>query len=117
VEKEMPADTMNAASDEAREARKAANNAADHSQRAFTEAVSAAERTITEAAKTAERVFRDGLESLRSQTRVYADTAGTQVDDAQRYVMERVKERPMTATLAGLGVGVLIGLLLSNRSR
>jgi len=39
------------------------------------------------------------------------------VEEAQRYVMERVKERPMTATLAGLGVGVLIGLLLSNRSR
>jgi ElaB/YqjD/DUF883 family membrane-anchored ribosome-binding protein len=113
----MPADTINAAAEEAREARKAANNAADHGQRAFAEAVSAAERTLSEAAKTAEKVFREGVESLRSQTRVYTDSAGAQVEEAQRYVMERVRERPMTATLAGLGVGVLIGLLLSNRDR
>ncbi len=35
----------------------------------------------------------------------------------QRYVVERVKERPVTATLAGLGVGLLLGLLLANRSQ
>jgi ElaB/YqjD/DUF883 family membrane-anchored ribosome-binding protein len=113
----MPAETMNTAADQTKEARKAVNSAADQSQKAFTEAVTAAERTISEAAKTAEKVFREGLESLRNQTRAYGDTAGAQVEEAQRYVMERVKERPMTATLAGLGVGVLIGLLLSNRSR
>jgi ElaB/YqjD/DUF883 family membrane-anchored ribosome-binding protein len=113
----MPADTFNAATDQAKEARKAANNAADHSQKAFAEAVTAAERTISEAAKTAEKVFREGLESLRNQTRGYTDSASQQVEEAQRYVMARVKERPMTATLAGLGVGVLIGLLLSNRDR
>ena len=40
-----------------------------------------------------------------------------QVDEASRYVSERVRERPITATLAGLGVGVLLGLLLAgNRS-
>ncbi len=113
----MPVDTTTTATDQIKAAGKAANSAAEDSQRAFTEAVAAAERTISEAAKTAEKVFREGIEALRSQTRVYGDTAGAQVEEAQRYIMERVKERPMTATLAGLGVGVLIGLLLSNRSR
>jgi ElaB/YqjD/DUF883 family membrane-anchored ribosome-binding protein len=57
------------------------------------------------------------VETLRTQTRVYTDNAGQQVDEAQRYVLERVKERPLTATLTGLGVGLLLGLLLSSRSK
>jgi len=113
----MPADTMNTAADEAKEAKKAANSAADHSQRAFNDAISAAERTLTDAARTAERVLKEGVDTLRAQTKVYTDNAGQHVEEAQRYVMERVKERPMTATLAGLGVGLLLGLLLSNRSK
>ena len=113
----MPTDTMNHAADEVKEARKAANSAADHSQNAFNDAVGAAERTLSDAARTAERVLREGVDSLRAQTQVYTDNAGQHVEDAHRYVMERVKERPMTATLAGLGVGVLLGLLLSNRHK
>jgi ElaB/YqjD/DUF883 family membrane-anchored ribosome-binding protein len=113
----MPVDTLNQATDEAKAARKAANSAADHGQRAFEDAIAAGERMLGEAARKAERVLRDGVETLRAQTRVYTDNAGQHVDEAQRYVMERVKERPLTATLTGLGVGVLLGLLLSNRSR
>ncbi|MGI9169222.1 MAG: hypothetical protein ACR2FH_03480 [Caulobacteraceae bacterium] len=113
----MPAQSLDHATDEARQARRDANSAADHGQRAVSEAIAAAERTIAEAARTAERVLKDGVETLRSQTRVYTDSAGQHVDEAQRYVMARVKERPMTATLTGLGVGLLIGLLLSHRSK
>ena len=43
------------------------------------------------------------------------DNAGEQFEVAQRYVVDRVKERPVTATLAGIGVGLLIGLLLAGR--
>ncbi|HZK98987.1 MAG TPA: hypothetical protein VFC47_03720 [Caulobacteraceae bacterium] len=113
----MSDDSLNHAGDEARRAKKSANSAADHSQKAFSEAVSAAERTLSDAARTAERVLREGVETLRSQTRAYTDNAGQHVDEAQRYVLARVKERPMTATLTGLGVGLLIGLLLSNRGK
>jgi ElaB/YqjD/DUF883 family membrane-anchored ribosome-binding protein len=113
----MPADTLNQAADEAKSARKAANSVADHSQRAFEDAVAAGERVLGEAARKAERVLKEGVETFRAQTRVYTDNAGQHVEDAQRYVMERVKERPLTATLTGLGVGLLLGLLLSNRSR
>lgn len=112
----MSTDTRSAI-DEIKAANASANGVAEHSQKAFADAIRAAERSLGEAAKTAERVLREGVETLRAQTRVYGETAGQQVEDAQRYVVERVKERPMTATLAGLGVGLLLGLLLSNRSK
>ncbi|MDQ2859275.1 MAG: hypothetical protein M3T55_00800, partial [Pseudomonadota bacterium] len=107
----MSADTFAQAADEAKQARKSANSAADHGQNAINDAVAAGERAIAEAVRTAERVFKDGVETLRAQTRVYTDNAGAHVEEAQRYVMERVKERPLTATLTGLGVGLLLGLL------
>jgi ElaB/YqjD/DUF883 family membrane-anchored ribosome-binding protein len=55
----------------------------------------------------------DGLEQLRSQSRAYADNASQQIEQASQYMTERVRERPLAATGAALGVGVLIGLLLS----
>lgn len=100
-----------------------AEAAGKHGQKAFEEAVAAAERAITEAARRAERVFRDtdkalreSLDKWREQAKTYGGTAGQSVDDAQKYVFERVKERPVTATVAGLGVGLLLGLLLANRN-
>lgn len=76
-----------------------------------------AQRTFAEARAKIEQVVQEGLEQLRAQTRTYADTAGQQIDVAQQYVSERVKERPLAATGAALGVGVLIGLLLSSGRR
>ena len=61
--------------------------------------------------------MQEGLETLRTQTRVYADTAGQSIDEAQRYLTDKVLERPLTATFAALGVGVLIGVLLSGGRR
>lgn len=114
----MSSDSItNAAADEAKAAKKAAGNAIDHGERSFTEAMTAAEKTLAEATKSAEKVFREGLEALRSQSRVYTDNAGERVDEAQKYIVERVKERPVTAALTGLGVGLLLGLLLSSRDR
>lgn len=72
-----------------------------------------AQRTFADARARIEQVVQDGLEQLRAQSRAYADTAGQQMEQAQQYVTERVRERPLAATGAALGVGVLIGLLLS----
>ncbi|HEV2363775.1 MAG TPA: hypothetical protein VGS12_06200 [Caulobacteraceae bacterium] len=113
----MPVNTLDPAAEQAKEARSATDAALEHGQKAFAEAVSAAERTLSEAARTAERVFREGVDSLRNQTRAYTDDAGQRVEEAQKYVLERVRERPVTATLAGLGVGLLLGLLLSSRNK
>jgi ElaB/YqjD/DUF883 family membrane-anchored ribosome-binding protein len=111
---DMPADTLEHA---AKEAANAAQSAAEKGQSALNEAVAAAQQTIAEAAKAAERALKDGAETLRIQTKAYRESASQQFDGAQRYVVEQVKERPVTAALTGLGVGLLLGLLLSNRNK
>jgi ElaB/YqjD/DUF883 family membrane-anchored ribosome-binding protein len=113
----MSTDQFAPAADQAHQAQESANDAADHGQKALREAIAAAERVITDAAKAGEKALKDAIETLRAQTRAYGGNAGQHIDEAQRYVTERVKEKPMTATLAGLGVGVLLGLLLSSRSK
>jgi ElaB/YqjD/DUF883 family membrane-anchored ribosome-binding protein len=73
-----------------------------------------AEKSLRELVERAEQALREGLETLRAQSRTYADTAGESLDTAQRYVVERVQERPLTSTVAALGLGVLIGFILSS---
>jgi ElaB/YqjD/DUF883 family membrane-anchored ribosome-binding protein len=102
----MPANVLKTAAKDAEALKDAATTAAKDAEHSFIEAA--------EAAKRVEKSVAEGLETLRAQSRTYTDTAGQQLDDAQRYVAERVRERPLTATLAGLGVGVLLGLLLAG---
>jgi len=75
------------------------------------------ERVLTDAAKVAERVFRQQLNGIRARTEVYSGDPVQTVEDARRYLADRIKERPMTATLAGLGVGFLFGLMFAGRDR
>jgi ElaB/YqjD/DUF883 family membrane-anchored ribosome-binding protein len=121
----MPDNALNPALKEASKASSNAGAALDHAERSFGEATSAArghlgeaaaaaKANLADAAKRIEASLTQGLETLRAQTRTYTDTAGQSVDEASRYVSERVRERPITATLAGLGVGVLLGLLLAG---
>jgi len=70
--------------------------------------------TVNDTMRKAERMLQDGIETLRAQSRVYVDAAGEQLGTAQRYVVERVKEKPVTATMAGVGVGLLLGFLLAS---
>lgn len=103
----MPANAVDTA---AKEAKAAANSAAE----AAGEIASRAERSFAEAAKKFEKVVAEGVEQIRAQSRTYADTTVEHLDEAQRYVVERVRERPLMAAGAALGVGVLIGLLLAG---
>lgn len=73
-----------------------------------------AQKSFNDASKKIEKAVADGLEQIRAQSRTYADNAGQHLDEAQRYVVERVKEKPLVAAGAALGVGVLIGLLLAS---
>jgi ElaB/YqjD/DUF883 family membrane-anchored ribosome-binding protein len=83
------------------------------------------DQAIDEFKERAQTVARETLDSLRThakpyvdRAKPYVDTAGEQFADAERYLVERVQKQPMTTTLAALGVGVLIGLVLaSGRSR
>jgi ElaB/YqjD/DUF883 family membrane-anchored ribosome-binding protein len=52
------------------------------------------------------------------RARPYVDDAGEHIAAAERYIVERVRKQPLTTSLAILGVGVLLGLVLSGgRSR
>ena len=76
-----------------------------------------AQKTVAEAAKRIEAAVQQGLEQVRTQSRVYADAAGEQLDEASRIASEQIRARPLAATGLALGVGVLIGLLLSAGRR
>lgn len=79
------------------------------------EATEQARERLVEAAQRAEAAVREGIETIRAHGQAYSENAGEQFEAAQRYVTERVRERPVTSALACLGVGMLIGLLLANR--
>lgn len=105
----MSANSVDYAADESKAAAKAASDTA-------VKMSSDVQRSFAEAARRIEKAVTEGLEQLRAQSRAYADTAGEQLDQAQQYVTERVRERPLAATGAALGIGVLIGLLLASAS-
>ena len=56
-------------------------------------------------------------DQARVRGRDYYDDASEKLDEAQRYIVERVQECPVQSTAIALGVGVVIGLLLSGRRR
>ncbi len=74
-------------------------------------------RAIPELARTAQKVIAEGVERLKVQSGDAADVAGEQIDQAKLYVVERVQERPFTATLAALGAGFVLGLLFASNRR
>jgi ElaB/YqjD/DUF883 family membrane-anchored ribosome-binding protein len=90
-------------------ARKTARNARDTYEEG--------KRAIPELARTAQKVLTEGVERLRAQSGDAADVAGDQIDQAKLYVVERVQERPFTATLAALGAGFVLGLLFASNRR
>ena len=107
----MPANAVDAAT---KDTKAAANSVAE----AASEIASQAERTFADAAKRFEKIVSEGVEQIRAQSRTYADTTVEHLDEAQRYVVERVREKPLMAAGTALGVGLLIGLLLaSGRNR
>ena len=84
----------------------------------FSETVSAdAQRAAGEAWATAEQLLVNSIQAIRAQARACSDDPGRTVHEAQRFVVDRVRERPVTAALAGIGVGFFLGLLLSGRGK
>jgi ElaB/YqjD/DUF883 family membrane-anchored ribosome-binding protein len=100
-------------SDSATEAKAAAESAAEAARKFTAEA----EKVLADIAKKAEAAVREAIVELRDRSRGYADAAGEQVETAQRYVVDRVQERPVSTTLTALGVGVLLGYLLAGKKR
>jgi ElaB/YqjD/DUF883 family membrane-anchored ribosome-binding protein len=93
------------------------NNALDQARAAGEEARSQFEATLSDLARRAERAVHEGFDAVKSRAGSYSEGAGQQLDTAQRYVTSQVQERPLTTTLAALGVGVVVGFLLSGGRR
>ena len=92
------------------------------------EKATAAEARVRAKAADAEARLREQSEVMRERARGYYDTARVRgqeyydeaqerFDEAQRYITERVQERPVQSTAIALGVGVVLGLLLAGRRR
>ena len=111
----MSTNAKTPAASEVDQAKTALKSAALHAERGFVDAADQARERLTEAAHRTETAVREGMETLRAQSRAYADSAGQQFDQAQSYVVAKVKERPVESALVTLGVGVVIGLLLASR--
>lgn len=74
-----------------------------------------AQKAINDAAKRIEVAVQQGIEQVRAQSRVYADAASDQLEEATRVASEQIRARPLATTGAALGIGVLIGMLLASR--
>lgn len=75
------------------------------------------EAKLREQADVVRERARGYYDTARVRGREYYDEASERLDEAQRYVVERVQERPIQSTAIALGVGVVLGLLLSGRRR
>jgi ElaB/YqjD/DUF883 family membrane-anchored ribosome-binding protein len=75
------------------------------------------ERRIRELARRAEEAVRERAQVFRERAQDYYEDASEQFDTAQRFIVERVQERPLTATLAAVGVGLVLGLILAGGRR
>lgn len=70
-----------------------------------------------QATERARDLLGDRVDRWRGQAGEAADMAGENLENARVFVVERVQERPMTATMAALGVGFLLGALLAGSRR
>lgn len=103
----------------------AANAAADNAQDTLTHAketlksarntLEEGKRAIPELKQTAQRTISDQVDRLGGQARDAASAAGDQFNTAREYIIEQVQERPLSATLAALGAGFVLGLLFASR--
>ncbi len=82
-----------------------------------TNGLSEEERRVREFALRAEQAVRERAGEFRERAREYYDEASDQLETAQRYVTERVQEKPIVSTLTAVGIGVVIGMLLAGGRR
>ena len=75
------------------------------------------ERRIRELARRAEEAVRERAQVFRERAQDYYEDASEQFDAAQRFIVERVQERPLTATFTAVGVGLVLGLILAGGRR
>ena len=73
---------------------------------------------LSEFKERAGKVAQETLQTLRTHAGPYVDDAGDRLTTAEKFIIEKVQKQPLTTTLAALGIGVLVGLILAGgRSR
>ncbi len=72
------------------------------------------DQALSEFKERAGKVAQETLQSLRTHAGPYVDDAGDRLTTAERFIVEKVQKQPLTTTLAALGVGVLVGLILAG---
>ncbi len=92
-------------------------SALDDAQSAAAASTARFEQALDELKERAGKVAQETISSLKSRAEPYVSDAGDRLALAERYLVERVQKQPMTTTVAVLGVGVLIGLLLASGNR
>jgi ElaB/YqjD/DUF883 family membrane-anchored ribosome-binding protein len=90
---------------------------AGQAKAAAAEAVGHAEGSLRALVERLENLVSEVVDIARSRSKVYAEGASEQIETAQKYVIDHVQERPLASAATALGVGVVIGLLLSGRHR
>jgi ElaB/YqjD/DUF883 family membrane-anchored ribosome-binding protein len=84
---------------------------------ATTDAGSTDQTKLTDLAQRAELAARERIEELRERARTYYDDGRVRVDDASRFIIEQVNEKPLKSAAVAVGAGVILGLLLAGRRR
>ncbi len=69
---------------------------------------------LGEALKKIEKMIADGFAEFKSQAKPFAESTSEHLEDVQAYVTDKARERPLVTTGIALGVGVLVGLLMSS---
>jgi ElaB/YqjD/DUF883 family membrane-anchored ribosome-binding protein len=91
--------------------------ALDEAQSAVSASTARFEQALDELKDRAGKVAQETISTLKSRAEPYVSDAGERLAVAERYIVERVQKQPLTTTLAVLGVGVLVGLVLASGSR
>ena len=89
----------------------------DEARKATADAAAETGRVITDLARRAQGAVHERLDGLGGPARDYIDDAGDRLEEAQRYLVDKINEKPVPAALTALGIGVVIGFLLSGRGR
>lgn len=75
------------------------------------------EKSLREFASKAEQAARESAEELRRQAQEYYEEGRHRLEEAQKILVERVKEKPVESALVTFGVGVIVGLILGGGRR
>lgn len=89
----------------------------DEARKATADAAAQTGRAINDIARRAGSAVQERFDELGVDPREYSDYAGQKAQDAQQYLVDRINERPVPAALAALGLGVIVGMLLSGSRR